>query len=84
MPNAFEILAGFLERAESEVEGRALENPSAAVKVKLREFARGTLPEAEQTELIGQLNQNRHWISLLADEVKALRKPAREQTPNRP
>ena len=80
MPNTFEILAGFLDRAEMEVEGRALEGPPEAVKLKLHDFARGALPEAEQTELIGQLNQNRHWIPLLADAVKALRNPAGDKT----
>jgi len=73
MPNAFEILAGFLDRAEPEVEGRALQEPPEAIKMKLREFARGGLAAAEQAELLGQLKQNRHWISLLAQEVKALR-----------
>lgn len=74
MKNAFEILARFLERGEAEVEGRQLEAPPEALKLKLRQFARGLLPADEQSELIGQLNENRHWISLLADEVKALRK----------
>lgn len=74
MKNAFEILARFMERGEPEVEGRQLEAPPEAVQLKLRQFARGLLPAAEQPELIGQLNENRHWISVLADEVKALRK----------
>jgi hypothetical protein len=73
MPNAFETLAGFLDRAEPEVEGRALQEPPETIKMKLREFARGGLPAPEQAELLGQLKQNRHWISLLAHEVKALR-----------
>ena len=74
MTNAFEILARFLERGEAEVEGRQLEAPPEAIKLKLRQFARGLLPEAEQPALIAQLTENRHWIALLADEVKALRK----------
>ena len=71
--NAFEILADFLDQADTEVEGRALEDPPEPVKFRLRDFARGSLPEAQQAELIRQLNQNRHWIPHLADEVKALR-----------
>jgi hypothetical protein len=76
MTNTFEILAGFLDRAEPEVEGHAMEEPPEAVKMKLREFARGALPEAEQAELLGRLGQNRRWLSFLAEEVKALRNPA--------
>ena len=73
MKNAFEILAGLLDRAEPEVEGRALLEPPEAVKVKLRHFARGGLPPGEQAELVGLLTQNRHWLPLLAEEVKSLR-----------
>ena len=80
MPDGFEILAGFLDRAETEVEGRALEAPPEAVKLKLRDFARGALPEPEHARLLGELNQNRHWIPLLVDEVKALRKRSGEKT----
>jgi hypothetical protein len=74
MADGFEILAGFLDRAEAEVEGRALEAPPEAVKLRLRDFARGALAEPEQARLLGELNQNRHWMTLLAEEVKALRK----------
>jgi hypothetical protein len=73
MQNDFEILAGLLDRAELEVEGRALQEPPEAVKLKLRNFALGGLQPAERAELLGQLNENRHWLSLLAQEVKALR-----------
>lgn len=73
MPSAFEIVAGFLDRTEPEVEGRALEEPPEAIKLKLRRIARGSLPAAERPGLIGELSQNRHWLSLLAHEVKALR-----------
>ena len=74
MTNAFEILARFLERGEAEVEGRLLELPPEDVRLKLRQFALGLLPMDEQPALIAQLNEHRHWIPLLADEVKALRK----------
>jgi len=84
MQNAFEILAGFLDRSEGEVEGRALEEPPAAVQVKLREFARGALPAAEQAPLLVQLRQNRHWIAQLAEEVKSLRTPTPNQLPPSP
>ncbi|HWY75585.1 MAG TPA: hypothetical protein VN281_08205 [Verrucomicrobiae bacterium] len=73
MSNTFKILAGFLDRTEPEVQGRSLEDPPASVQVKLRQFARGELPEAEQKDLFNHLQRNRHWISLLADEVKSLR-----------
>jgi hypothetical protein len=73
MANPFEILVGFLDRTEPEVEGRALEQPPPMFQHKLRQFARGELPEPQQRELFQQLGRNRNWISLLADEVKALR-----------
>ncbi len=75
MINEFEILAGFLDRTEPEVEGRALEQPPPAVQLELRQFARGELPEARRKKLLDQLARNQHWLSLLADEVKALRNP---------
>src|SRR4051794_19899988 len=72
MPTTFEILEGFLDHTELEVEGRALEAPPPPPTVldQLRELARGKLPAARQKEVFDQLRQNRHWISLLADEVK--------------
>jgi hypothetical protein len=73
MSDAFEILARFLDRVGDEVEGRSLEEPPEAVIAKLRDLARGALPEAETAELLESLNRNPHWISRLADEVKALR-----------
>ena len=71
MPNSFEILAGFLDRFGGEVEGRLLEEPSPEIKLKLREFARGSLPEAQRDEVILLLRRNPHWVSLLASEAKA-------------
>jgi hypothetical protein len=73
MSNAFEILTMFLDRTQSEVEGRSLEAPSEAIKLKLRNFISGTLSSVEQVELISELDQNPHWLSFLAQEVKALR-----------
>jgi hypothetical protein len=81
MQNDFEILAGFLDGAEPEVEGRALQEVPEAIKLKLRKFAHGGLPPAELAKLLGQLNQNRDWLSLLAHEVKALR--PRNQSPHK-
>lgn len=81
MQNTFEILAGFLDRAETEVEGRSLEAPPESVRLKLRKFARGALPDSEQAGMIEELNRNRHWISCLAEEVKALRNPPGGKTP---
>jgi len=82
MSTTFEILSRFLEQTESEVEGRSLEQPSTAIKLKLRQFARGELPEAEQKALFDQLSRNRNWLSALAEEVKALRTPAAGNTQN--
>ena len=73
MANPFARLARFLDQTEPEVEGRALEQPPPAIQLKLRQFARGELPEAQQRELFQELGRNRHWVSLLAEEVKALR-----------
>ena len=76
MRHDFEILAGYLDRTEPEVEGRALQEPPEPIKLKLRQFARGTLPPAEQADLVSQLDQNRNWIALLEREVKT-RRPQR-------
>ena len=73
MSNIFKTLAGFLDRTDPEVEGRELEQPPPAVQLKLRQLARGELPEAQRRDLFDQLERHRHWIPLLADEVKALR-----------
>jgi hypothetical protein len=40
---------------------------------QLRALARGKLPADRQEAIFDQLRQNRQWIPLLADEVKALR-----------
>jgi len=74
MNESFQILAGFLERFSDEVEGRSLEEPSTELKLKLQQFARGTLAEAERDPLILLLKQNPQWIPLLAAEAKAMRR----------
>ncbi len=73
MPNTFQILAGFLDRFGEEVEGRALQEPSEDVELKLRDLARGTLPAAQRAEAISLLHGHPQWIEWLAHEVKALR-----------
>lgn len=73
MPNSFEILAGFLERFGDEVEGRELQEPPPEIQTKLRDLARGHLPESERAELFALLSQNPGWIARLASEVKNLR-----------
>ena len=73
MPDTFTILAGFLERFTDEVEGRQLEEPSPQIKARLRALARGKLSDPEREELVALLQENRHWIPLLAQEVKTLR-----------
>jgi len=73
MRNAFQILAGFLERYEGEVEGRAVSEPPPEAQQQLRSLARGDLPEAEQADLFSALYQNPEWIGWLAREIKARR-----------
>ena len=79
MSTAFQILAGFLERFGDEVEGRASPLPPGEVQAKLRALARGSLPAAEQSQLISLLSQNPQWVTLLAEEVKALRNRPSDQ-----
>ena len=76
MANEFAILAKFLDRYSDDVEGRSMEEPSAEVRQKLRDFASGSLPEAERNDVISLLQTNPHWVPLLASEAKALRKNA--------
>ena len=73
MHDTFAILAGFLERFTDEVEGRQLEEPSPKIKKKLRALARGKLSGPEREELVALLQENRHLIPLLAQEVKTMR-----------
>jgi hypothetical protein len=73
MPNTFAILAKFLEQSGDEVQGRELQQVPEATRDKLRDFARGQLPPAEQSRLIEELNQNPDLVATLAAEVKAMR-----------
>ena len=73
MPNTFEILAGFLDHFDHDVQGREHLQVSENVRTKLREFAAGKLPPHEQDDLVQQLNRNPEWVASLAAEVKALR-----------
>jgi len=73
MPDQFEILARFLERFGDEVEGREVGDPGDDTRARLKQLARGELPEAEQAELFARLNRNPEWIAWLAREVKAMR-----------
>jgi hypothetical protein len=73
MANEFEILAGFLAKFGDEVEGRELHDPPNEVQTRMRELARGALPETERAQLFNLLNDNPQWIGHLAQEVKALR-----------
>jgi hypothetical protein len=73
MDKTFQILAEFLDRYGEEVEGRELQALPEDVQCKLRDFARGTLPAAQRTELIGLLHGHPQWIDRLAQEVKTLR-----------
>lgn len=82
MNNPFEILTGFLERHGGEVEGRQFEEPPAALKTRLRDFARGALPSGQQEPLLEELRQHPEWIGLLATEIRAAR-PAGAEQPSR-
>ena len=76
MSNEFAILAKFLDRYADDVEGRSMEEPSAEVQQKLKDFAAGSLPEADRNDVISLLHTNPHWVPMLAREAKALRKDA--------
>ena len=73
MAERLQILLKFLERFDDEVQGRELSEPAEETKIKLRNFARGTLPEQEQTEVFVLLDRNPDWTAWLAREVKGLR-----------
>ena len=73
MKSNFEILAKFLEKFGDEVEGREFAELTPEVRTKLQQFAKGSLPPAEQGELIERLGQNPEWLSRLASDVKAMR-----------
>jgi hypothetical protein len=69
-------LLKFLERFDDEVQGREVTEPAQDTKIKLRDFARGTLPDKEQTEIFVLLDKNPEWTAWLASEVKGLRPSA--------
>lgn len=71
MNNPFEILAGFLAKHGSEVEGRSIEEPPTEVKAQLRDFVHGRLPEAEQALLFQRLKDTPEWIGALAEAARA-------------
>jgi hypothetical protein len=72
--NTFEILSGFLDRFEAEVQGRtSLQEPTEEISRRLQQFARGELLESERVTMIDLLSRNPDWVWRLAQEVKALR-----------
>jgi hypothetical protein len=73
MTERLHILMKFLERFDDEVQGREVTEPAEDTKIKLRDFARGTLAEQEQTEVFVLLDKNPEWTAWLANEVKGLR-----------
>ncbi len=73
MTERLQVLLKFLERFDDEVQGRERTEPAEDTKIKLRDFARGTLPEKEQTEIFVLLDRNPDWTAWLATEVKGLR-----------
>jgi hypothetical protein len=73
MRDTFEILAGFLDKFGGDVEGREITEPAEEAKTKLRQFARGVLPEPDRVQMLGELRQHPAWVAWLALEVKSLR-----------
>ena len=76
MANQFTILSRFLDRYGDDVEGRCMEEPSAEVQQKLKNFANGSLSEAERKDVIALLQTNPNGVTLLATQAKALRNDA--------
>ena len=77
MAKRLEILLKFLDRFDDEVQGRELSELSEEAKTRLHCFARGTLPEDEQTEMFVLLDRHPEWTAWLAKEVKCLRSEER-------
>ena len=73
MAERLQILLKFLERFDDEVQGREFSEPTEDTKIKLRDFARGTLSENDQTEIFVLLDGHPEWTAWLANEVKGLR-----------
>ena len=73
MAERLQVLLKFLERFDDEVQGRELSEPAEEAKEKLLRFARGSLPEKEQTEVFILLDRHPEWTAWLAKEVKGLR-----------
>ena len=76
MANQFTILSRFLERYSDDVEGRSMEEPSTEVQQMLKNFADGSLSEADRKDVIALLQNNPNWVPLLASQAKALRNNA--------
>ena len=73
MTERLEILLKFLDRFDDEVQGRELAEPAEDTKLKLRDFARGTLSQKDQTDVFVLLDKNPEWTAWLANEVKGQR-----------
>jgi hypothetical protein len=73
MAERLQILLKFLERFDDEVQGREVSEPTEDTKLKLRDLARGTLSESDQTEIFVLLDRHPEWTAWLANEVKGLR-----------
>lgn len=75
MNEPFAILAAFLDRFGSDVEGRSLEALPPELQTQLQTLARGALDATERAQVIELLKSHPEWIAALAAEVKALRPP---------
>jgi hypothetical protein len=73
MTERLQVLLKFLERFDDEVHGRELLEPSEEARTKLQHFARGTLPETDQTEIFALLDRHPELTAWLAREVKGMR-----------
>jgi hypothetical protein len=73
MNDTFQILAGFLEKYSDDVVGHAREDIATDLRARLRDFAHGTLDEAERVRLCQSLKENPQWIPALAVEARTPR-----------
>jgi len=73
MNETFQILAGFLDKFSDDVVGHAREDIPADLRARLRDFAQGTLDDAERARLCLSMKENPQWIPALAMEARTPR-----------
>jgi hypothetical protein len=77
MQTDFEIIAKFLARSGTEVEGRGMDVPDAAILELFQKFASGNATAEERAELVRLVNSHPNWIAALAEEIKHRRQKTR-------